>query len=193
MKFVYAIEGLDRLGKSSLIEDIIDQQGFYQVIHFGKPKVLQVYQDGGDPGSIKSERTAEECLRYYQYYTFLNSMKIANSGARVIFDRWHLGEAVYAPLYRGYDGDYVFDLEARYQVADQNMVRLILLVEDFTISKHFVSDGGSFDDSKREAEQQMFIDAFNKSTITDKRMICVTDPATGEFRSRLDVMKEALA
>ena len=59
MKFVYAIEGLDRLGKSSLIEDIINQQGFYQVIHFGKPKVLQVYQDCGDPGSIKSERTDE--------------------------------------------------------------------------------------------------------------------------------------
>ena len=120
-------------------------------------------------------------------------MKIANSGARVIFDRWHLGEAVYAPLYRGYPGDYVFDLEARYQVADKNLVRLILLVEDFAISKHFISDGGSFDDSKREAEQKMFIEAFNKSTIIDKRMICVTDPVTGEFRSRHDVMKEALA
>lgn len=190
MKFVYAIEGLDRLGKSSLIEDIIEHQGFYQVIHFGKPKDLKVYSEAYSVGSVGASRGP---LYAYQYYTFLNSMKLANSGARLIFDRWHLGEAVYAPLYRGYPGDYVFDLEARYQVADQNMVRLILLVEDFTISKHFVSDGGSFDDSKREAEQQMFIDAFNKSTITDKRMICVTDPATGEFRSRLDVMKEALA
>jgi hypothetical protein len=132
-------------------------------------------------------------LYTYQYYTFLNSMKLANSGARLIFDRWHLGEAVYAPLYRGYSGDYVFDLEARYSVQESNYVRLILLVEDFAISEHFVSDGGSFDDTKREAEQKLFIEAFNKSSVKDKRMICVTDPVTGKFRNRQDVLKEALA
>ena len=120
-------------------------------------------------------------------------MKLAQSGARIIFDRWHLGEAVYAPLYRKYDGNYVFDIEQRYDMGECHMVRLILLTEDFDASQHFVSDGDSFDDSKREQEQNRFIAAFNKSSIPDKRIICVTDPTTGNFRPAEDILKEALA
>ena len=32
----------------------------------------------------------------------------------IIFNRSHLGESVYSPLYREYSGDYVFDIEKRY-------------------------------------------------------------------------------
>ena len=32
--------------------------------------------------------------------------------------------------------------------------RLILLTEDFSVSKHFVDDGESFDITKREKEQE---------------------------------------
>ena len=31
----------------------------------------------------------------------------------LIFNRSHLGETVYSPLYRGYSGDYVFDIEKK--------------------------------------------------------------------------------
>ena len=32
----------------------------------------------------------------------------------LIFNRSHLGETVYSPLYRGYSGDYIFDIEKKY-------------------------------------------------------------------------------
>jgi hypothetical protein len=112
-------------------------------------------------------------------------------GARIIFDRAHLGEMVYAPLYRGYDGTYVFDLERIYAMDCAFRVRMILLTEDFTISKHFVEDGQSFDPTKRQEEQDKFISAFNSSIIPDKRIVCVTDPSTGQFKEQQQILEEA--
>ncbi|WP_407305333.1 hypothetical protein [Acinetobacter sp.] len=188
-KFVYAVEGLDRLGKSTLIEGIKQKLGFFQVIHFGKPERLDAYK--GSVASIPAE--ADPQLYNYQAVGFRNSMKLSQSGARIIFDRWHLGEAVYAPLYRKYDGDYVFDMEIRFNLDQTNMVRLILLVEDFDVSRHFISDGDSFDDTKRQEEQSLFIEAFNKSHVRDKRIVCVTDRQTGLFRSTESILKDALS
>lgn len=184
MKLVYGIEGLDRLGKSTLIEGIKRALGFYQVIHFGKPEKLAYYQ-----GETLDGKDAQEFS--YQYDSFLNSMLLAGSGARLIFDRWHLGENVYAPMYRKYDGDYVFDLERKTELDENQHVRLILLTEDFRISKHFESDGESFDDTKRQEEQELFIQAFNKSTIPDKRIVCVT-ASNGQFRPKFEILEEAI-
>ena len=48
-KTVYAIEGIDRLGKGTLISGILNRVGFYNVVHFGKPEVLKVYADAKQP------------------------------------------------------------------------------------------------------------------------------------------------
>jgi thymidylate kinase len=181
-KTVYAIEGLDRLGKSTLIEGICNRLGYYEVIHFSKPQNLDIYQHAfGIPP-----------LSVYQQESFRNSMLIAKSGARVIFDRWHLGECVYAPMYRKYSGDYVFDLEKSFDM-DTVDVRLILLVEDFGVARHFVDDGESLGAvEKREEEQHRFVAAFNKSIIPDKRIICVTDLGLGGFKPKEWIIDEAL-
>jgi thymidylate kinase len=113
--------------------------------------------------------------------------------ARIICDRTHLGEVVYAPIYRGYSGDFIFNLEEQFNVTGITGVRLILLTEDFSMARHFVDDGKSFDNSNRADEQDMFIRAFNESTVDDKRIICVTNPETGEFKDRELILKEALA
>lgn len=185
VKRVFGIEGLDRLGKSTLIEGIKNQLGFFQVVHFSKPEVLDAYEKNIDhliPGHQ---------LLSYQTDSFTNSMLIAKSGARVIFDRWHLGEVVYAPMYRGYHGDYVFDIERAALMDQCKSVRLILLTENFDHSIHFESDGESFDDSRRREEQEQFIQAFTRSIIPDKRIICVTGP-DGNFRSKEEILEEAL-
>ena len=181
-KSVYGIEGLDRLGKSTLIEGIRNKLGYYEVIHFSKPQTLDVYNHSQDhvPAYL------------YQQESFRNSMLLARSGARIIFDRWHLGEAVYSNIYRGYNGDYVFGIETMFAMDECFNTRLILLVEDFDRSLHFKSDGDSFDDSKRMEEQALFINAFNKSIIPDKKMICVT-AKNGNFRPREDILAEALS
>ena len=190
-KLVYGIEGLDRLGKSALIEGIRQRQGYYEVIHFGKPQKLNAYIGALSPFGMIIPAT-----RYpdyvYQRESFINSMLMAKSGARIIFDRWHLGEAVYSPMYRAYSGDYVFALEKALNLQDVGEIRLILLTENFDISRHFESDGNSFDDKKRREEQALFIEAFNKSVIRDKKIICVT-AADGSFRPKEEILDEALA
>jgi thymidylate kinase len=186
MKQVYAIEGLDRLGKSTLIGGLQNSLGFFNVIHFGKPQKLKAYEDA----SVYDIARAQEYE--YQKAGFINSMLLAKSGARVIFDRWHLGEVVYAPLYRAYSGNYVFDIEKNAMMQEANQVRLILLVENFNISRHFKTDGDSFDDRRREEEQELFIDAMARSIIPDKMVICVTAP-DGGFRPSRDILAEALS
>lgn len=197
MPQIYIIEGLDKLGKSFLINNIKNKLGFFQVIHFGKPEKLDIYNSAsglkvfeGDEEPLVQVEKENVHQFLYQAESFRNAMLMCKSGARIIFDRSWLGEAVYAPLYRGYSGDYVFSLEKRTHVAENN-IRLILLTEDFTIAKHFVSDGESFDDDKRWEEQADFISAFHKSAIVDKRIINVT-ASDGKFRNQEDILQDAI-
>lgn len=192
MHRVYIIEGLDRLGKSTLIENIQRECGFYQTVHMSKPKKLPFYEKQSKP-DLASGAIENQSLWLYQRDSFITMFNLIHSDAHLIFDRAHLGESVYAPLYRGYSGDYVFDLERAMNVSDAEGVRLILLVEDFKTSKHFVDDGESFDITKREQEQQMFLKAISRSRFKDKKIICVTDTTTGQFRSQMDIFKEATA
>lgn len=194
---VFAIEGIDALGKSTLIENIKRACGFYQVIHFSKPEILDVhYLNAFEPDSHLDESAKRHARFTYQVNSFENSMKMVNSDAKLIFDRWHLGENVYAPMYRKYDGSYVFELEHKYMLYNNDRIRLILLTEDFDISEHFEDDGqslGSSTKENRKAEQERFLAAFNTSLIPDKRIICVTDPNTGKFKTKEQILEEAIS
>lgn len=191
---IFGIEGLDRLGKSTLIEGIRNKLGYYEVIHFSKPQKLDIYSNTSVCiDDVKLQPPASQQFEY-QRASFVNSMLLAKSGARIIFDRWHLGEAVYSPMYRGYSGDYVFRLETAASLDTRNDVRLILLWEDFEIAKHFVDDGESLGHiENRQKEQELFFVAFEKSKISDKRKICVTDQALGGFKPKEWIVAEALA
>lgn len=197
MKEIYIIEGLDRLGKSTLIKNIQHRYGFFQVIHFGKPEILDKYRieaSVATPGEITGTSFYSEQLYRYQKDSFKNMFRMMSTnvvGTKIIFDRAHLGETVYAPLYRGYSGEYVFDLERMYAMDISHNVRMILLTEDFSVSKHFVEDGQSFDPTKRQEEQEKFISAFKQSIIPDKRIVCVTDPSTGQFKEQQEILEEA--
>lgn len=188
----YIIEGLDRLGKDTLIDGILNAKGFHQVIHFSKPARLGYYKPEGleltDP-ELKAYQ-----LEQYQRNSFLTMFSMLRSAqfASLVLNRAHLGEHVYAPMYRGYQGDYVFSLEKTFMMDQCPHIKLILLTEDFSVSKHFIDDGESFDITKREQEQNRFIEAFNRSVIANKKIVCVTDAGTGGFRSKLDVLRDAL-
>ena len=198
-KQVFAIEGLDRLGKSTLIQGIQDVFGYYQVIHFSKPQKLEIYNFAakkeyfeGD-GPIKDVPQEFRSAYYYQSEGFRNSMLLAKSGARIIFDRWHIGEAVYSPMYRKYSGSYVFEQELATGMHEHPSLRLILLVEDFGRSHHFNDDGNSLGPARnRREEQKRFMDAFYRSHIRDKKIVCVT-ANDGNFRNKDDILEEAVS
>lgn len=195
---VFLIEGLDRLGKSTLIKRIQSRLGHHLQFHRQKPDLLSCYMELATQYAyqhIASEIKAE-ALFLYQTSCFSHDMQIINAvqgtNIGIIYDRSWLGEAVYADMYRGYSGDYVFELEKNHEIDKNPDIKLVLLVEDFATSKHFVDDGESFDIANREREQEKFIAAFNKSCVKNKIMVCVTDKNTGDFRPEVDILKEVL-
>jgi hypothetical protein len=181
----FLIEGLDRLGKDTLIQGIQHRRGYHQVLHYSKPLKLDCYLS--DDGL-----SAERCYQEASFRTLFHFLRDVH--ANIICNRAHLGECVYAPLYRGYSGDYVFDIESEFNAGALASTRLILLTEDFDVSRHYVDDGLSLGAAdQRRKEQGLFCAAFNRSAIQDKRVVCVTDRATGDFRSKSAIVDEAVA
>lgn len=201
----FLIDGIDRLGKSSLIERIQQELGYHLVIHYDKPKVLAHYVDMAD--CIKRAEVSETdfdesyrnmdiqnlARRLYQEDANRGMFELIKNDTPMIFDRTHLGEMVYAPLYRKYSGEYVFDMEKDMLLyrpySKDSAIRLILLT---TSNFEMIQDDGlSFDFNKKEDEQKMFIDAFNKSNITNKVIVDVHN-GHGGYKSFEEVFNEAI-
>ncbi len=213
----YMIDGIDRLGKSSLIKRLQEEFGYHLVIHGDKPKVLprdletarvlksssKYMLDNQGMYNHKPEDRAqmklhldlsdENLARYiYQEIANMTMFNILSTSAPLIFDRTHLGEMVYAPLYRKYPGEYVFDIEKRFikdnYKAAFNTRLILLTTSDTSILE---DDGLSFDFSKKDDEQKMFIEAFKKSELP-KIMVDVYDPIHHTYKSYEDIFQEVL-
>lgn len=201
----FLIDGIDRLGKSTLIKNIIEELGYHLVIHYDKPKVLNYYmgtaqmikesapEDTDYDESYRQLSPENLARRLYQEETNMGMFDLLRTDTPMIFDRTHLGEMVYAPLYRKYSGEYVYDLEKDYldtrPYTSPGSTRLILLVSSNT--DMLVDDGLGFDPAKKNDEQNLFIDAFNKSQIPNKVMIDVHD-GKGGYRPYEDILMDAL-
>lgn len=99
-----------------------------------------------------------------------------------IFNRSHLGETVYSPLYRGYSGDYVFDIEKNYVDELRNELYLITLTNDpHTIWNR--DDGKSFYKNEEgiRAEVEGFTRAHRLSKIKNKLMLNVGTASADEI------------
>ncbi len=165
------IEGIDRLGKGTLINNILNNIWYFHVIHFTKPEVLKVLDTDGNKTNA---------LSMYQFLSFMNGFRILNSNnTNLIFDRFHLGEYVYAPRYRHYDGSYVFDMEKSFRDVCEHVNLFLLTTSDFNI---MTDDGLGFDFTKREEEQNDFLKAFELSWIKHKYIIDVHD-GHGKYKS----------
>lgn len=185
----YLIEGIDRLGKSTLVNGILNTEGYNLVIHYDKPLDLNYYKCDDMHGFFCDPEKDTPNGRKKQFMTDLNHVMfqmIQNLNAPIIFDRAHLGETVYAPLYRKYDGDYVFDIEKAYQT---DSARLILLISSNL--DMITDDGLSFDPANKLIEQQRFLRAFSLSQIKDKIIIDVHN-GKGGFKSKEQILDEAL-
>lgn len=171
----FIIEGIDRLGKSTLVKGILNELGYHLVIHYSKPEVLKTYDKYGN------------ALQVYQKMVNRSMFDLIDSGVPIIFDRGHLGETIYAPLYRGYCGDYVYDLEN--EIDTQDTALILLTTNDVDLC---IDDGLSHNFDKRGEEQMKFIKAFQKSSIKNKHLIDVCEPDDVKFRDSDDILKEIL-
>jgi hypothetical protein len=177
------VEGIDRLGKDTLLGGIQGRRGFHLVLRYERPPLLECYAGESSP------------QRTYQTASFRTLLELLclDRDIRILCNRSHLGEFVYAPLYRQYSGEYVFELEREFRLNETSDVRLILLTEDFECSQHFVDDGKSLGAAeKRPVEQALFMEAFERSLISDKRIVSVTNRKSGAFRDSAEILEEAL-
>ena len=165
------IEGIDRLGKDTLIRGILDRFGYFQVMHYQKPLLLKKYLNEASTRGILAK---EHALRRYQIDSFMAMFEMMRnpSGPSFICNRAHLGEMVYAQRYRGYEGEYVYDIEDHHQDVLPNVLLVVLYTSNFS----FISDDGqSLDVTQREEEQKDFLKAANRSKIPNKLLIDVHD------------------
>jgi hypothetical protein len=201
----FLIDGIDRLGKSSLMQRINDDLGYHLTIHYDKPKVLDCYlsvaramieagPSEDHPGDNKLiELSVDNLARYlYQEEANIEMFKLLQTKIPLVIDRTHLGEMVYGPMYRKYDGDYVLVKEAfmlQKCPASKTDVRLILLT---TSNLDIVQDDGlSFDFAKRGEEQELFKAAFRRSNIPNKVMIDVHN-GNGGYKTYVEIFEEAV-
>ena len=89
----------------------------------------------------------------------------------LILDRGHISEAVYAPMYRSYSGDYIWDLEKCLE--NKYNTYLIILVN--SVEKAIEREDGlslsNGDADKISIEISKFVEAYKKSCIPNKVII----------------------
>ena len=169
---VICVEGIDRTGKSTQIkkmQEYFEELGLESaVIHYEGVKVPE-------SGPFKSGAQEVASRTRYDDMLHLADEMVKSTNHVLIFDRAHLGEFVYSPMYRHYDGDYVFELEKKYP----NFCSRALLFTFIDTPEHVLArdDGESFttDLQKKAEEIDRFTAATVMSNVEHKHLINIKD------------------
>lgn len=157
------LDGEDRCGKDTLIEKLrsVITNPSVQVMHESKP-----------PRGVDALNWAT------RHYDFMMRHARDNSADNVlIYNRCHLGEAIWGPKYRGYDAEFIFEMERHYlsHVEDAYLI----LLTDSADRLMLRDDGKSLTKSITELDdvRDMFSSAFDKSCIQNKLHVKLEDVA----------------
>ena len=154
MKIV--VEGLDRCGKTTLIDGLIKYYKLpFMKLHFYGPPFKNRDKDIEFTNSLYS-----------------GMLNVFSTFDNVIADRSHLGELVYSPLYRGYEGTHILDIDK--QLSYQDVILITLIDNASNLIER--DDGESFttDLDKKQKEIDLFINAHTLSSINKKMIINIS-------------------
>lgn len=178
--FVIIIEGQDRTGKDTLIKNLVkdnfDRQPF--IIHCIGTK------EKGEKGKELSR----------QYYSELFNL-INKSNNNFILNRSHIGENIYSPIYREYDGSYVFELEKKLTKPKKYFLFCLIDSSGRALERE---DNNSLSKGDKELffdEQQKFVLSIVRSNIKNctKVIIDIKDKTTEDvFNQVKQILKENL-
>lgn len=164
MSNLIIIEGSDNTGKSTqanlIIKNLKDR--VFQKLHYSSLP----FKDDVGLHVTYSTRLYDDMFKLM--------IALRDNDINAIFDRSHLGESIYSPLYRQYSGDYVFDIEEKYvNELKKNLFLITLVNEPSTILRR--DDGLSFYKNEEgvRAEVDGFIRAHRKSKIKNKLLLNV--------------------
>lgn len=161
MSKLIIIEGCDNTGKDTQQNLIIKEL---------KNLVFQKMHYSSLPFNESDDHIKYSSKLYDDMFKLMLYAK--DNDTNIIFNRSHLGETVYSPFYRGYSGDYVFDIESKYVNDLKDNLYLITLVNDpkIILSR---DDGKSYYQNVKDIEKEVsqFKRAHRKSKITNKLLI----------------------
>lgn len=182
---IIILEGPDNTGKDT------QQKLIIQKLYKKEGLVFQTHHFSNCPFKTKKDHIAYSKKMYTDMFRIINEYCI--KGISAIFNRSHLGEAVYSPLYRNYDGDYVFKIEKKFRdsyfkkwndpeapsmsygekIFDQ--IYLIVFVGDKNVIFSRDDKLSFYKDAEGvQKEREYFERAFEKSIIPHKILIDVT-------------------
>jgi thymidylate kinase len=176
VKFILC-EGIDRVGKDTQIKELLPKlvNNPTQVFHYSSIKGL----------------SKQESKKYSKmlYTDMFKIMKQSFSGDKrnLIFNRAHLGEFVYGPLYRKYKGDYIFNIEKKFEKYDfWDSVYLITFIDtpENLIARE---DGDSFsiDPKMKQKEIDLFKEATEKSLIKNKMIMNINGKSIEQVHNEI--------
>jgi thymidylate kinase len=165
---IYIFEGPDNSSKGTQISNLkkyLEEKGeLVHVLHYS---------------NIKGENIEKRSKTYYeQMFQICNEAN--RKGINLILDRAHIGETVYSPIYRNYDGNFVFVIEKKYVTNNPNYNLLVFIASPETLITR--DDGLSFTIQldKKTDEINKFKEALIKSHIEKKNLIDITNKSIEE-------------
>ncbi len=158
------IEGLDRCGKSTLVEHLRKR-------YFTSPNIL--VHHSSSPPKVENQNAWE--LKHYSSLFQTAQDLVKFRGYDVIFDRFHLGAAVYGKRYRNAVPHNVYMMDKHYLHGYEDAALILLTDEPGAIISR--DDGDSLETSKEEYEttRKAFIEAYTMSSCINKLHINITD------------------
>jgi len=144
-------EGPDNVGKTKQAELLRN--------YFAKKGKPFIITKSSNYKNVTPEEHKKLCIK--EYKTIFNLGKTID----IIADRLHGGEYVYGPIYRGYDGNYIFNFE------NHKAFLIVLIDNPENLIKR--DDGLSFstDYDKKKLEIEKFKEFYKKSFIENKILI----------------------
>lgn len=162
---VYIFEGMDNCLKDTLI----------QLFRATLSPQTQILKYNSPPKGIANVELWQKA--HFQDMFDLIKINLDNNSSRnLILNRAHLGEYVYSPIYRGYEGDWIFDLEKTFLHGSdlyKSNVQLFVFYDSNNCNLRLREDGKSFsnnNDENLDKERLKFLQAFEKSMIPNKRI-----------------------
>ncbi|MGN6298549.1 MAG: hypothetical protein ACTHM7_17285 [Ginsengibacter sp.] len=169
---VYIFEGMDNCLKDTLI----------QLFRATLSPQTQLLKYNSPPDGVSNVELWQKA--HFEDMFDLIKTTLDNGSRNLILNRAHLGEYVYSPIYRGYEGDWIFDLEKSFLGNSDfyhSNIKLFVFYDSNNSNLHFREDGKSFSSHKDEnldKERDRFLKAFEKSMIPDKKLFDLSDYTT---------------
>jgi thymidylate kinase len=158
---IIIFEGPDRTGKDTQIQLL--QSHFVKVDH-----MFHVLHYSGFKG-VTNKKAFQFSKAYYQsMFEMLNHLDCYYN---LILNRSHLGEYVYGQMYRGYSGNYVFNIEKDFMDMMADMYLFVFFDKPENLIKRDDDNSFTTDIAKKTEEIERFQEAFKKSHIKNKYLI----------------------